>query len=182
MECTLSILQLGEQLQHLDPGQLLWRQGFTALLAVETVVMRDDPRLRRVNARMGEEIALVDQSLPISDSSASNLFVPVEGKLLHAVMERAQAGDSALVLGVVVNGNASPLQRQDAIGDRVFRPRKYLDAASAPCTDRNGPFIKRKEADLVGIKVYGHLLCLKDKPLSLRHRPTPGRKVTAQSS
>jgi len=86
MECTLGILQFGEQSQHLDPGHLLRRQGLTALLAVKSVVMRDEPRLRRLDASMGEEIAVVDKSLPISDPSASDLFVPVEGEFAQAVM------------------------------------------------------------------------------------------------
>ncbi len=59
MECTLGIFQLGEQFQHFDPGQLLCWQRFSALLAVEPVVMRYDPRFRRLDASMGEEVALL---------------------------------------------------------------------------------------------------------------------------
>lgn len=86
MECTLGIVQFGEQSQHLDLGHLLWRQKLTALLAVKPIVMRNEPRLRRLDASMGEEIAVVGQSLPIGDPSASDLFVPVEGKFFQAVM------------------------------------------------------------------------------------------------
>ncbi len=48
--------------------------------------------------------------------------MPVEGELLHAVMESAQAGDSALVLGVAVNGQPGPLKRKNAVRNRVFGP------------------------------------------------------------
>lgn len=84
------------------------------------------------------------------------------------------------MLGIIVDGNASPLKRQNAIRYRLLSPRKHLDATPPPGAYRDRPIIKPEEADLTDIEVHRHFVCIKDKPLSLRHRFA--RTIKAQSS